>query len=760
MYESFFNLREKPFSLLPDPSFLFMSDQHQQALTLLEYGLLNQAGFMILTGEIGSGKTTLMRYLLTKLDTSYTVGLISNTHQSLGDLMDWVCMALDIQMGNATKLEKYRAFVDFIIDKYAKGQRVLLIVDEAQNLGIETLEELRLLSNINSDKDLVLQLMLLGQPQLRDLLHHPDLEQFAQRVASSYHLGRIGLKETENYIRHRIIIAGGTHEIFSQDACEAIHHYSKGIPRVINLICDTALVYAYGAGERFITSESIDELIRTHMPNLIISIDSERIVRQKPETHKPSIGNTAANAINAIKSNEITITSAISNNTASGQNTTTNSSDIAPKLNQGETLSPLNFGIAPHPLTQAPKSLGSTITNPIPPTRTPFYIAGEPQSRSVFHANTAASDQKQNSIGAKLKQQEINGSHTAPYKKLPLAAQRIQKKDSKSPNRMLPVMSVLVLLISLGIASIWLGDSPISDSIRERISNLLKVNIKNSTEPTSATESISNPSTEAVYSTTDEISQEPLKSPSTLMNQQSHALGTLSSSQLENGQGQGQGQGQLKISSSQKESSTDDFVVSIDNDNTQNQLETKEQVTDSPNFLKYSEQNTPQNSSTENQGIISQIQIADNDKQAILPIVTLENQLSQLTVSIEKLSPKHLTANLGSLVQFKDGSAALPPEAQRVLSQIAGILKKSREIHLKVISHTDSSGSISLNQSLSDRRAKVVADYLVNSGIPIEQVEYEGRGKSEMKVAPNQENKIGAWVNRRIEIELYDKNNF
>ena len=287
MYESFFELREKPFSLLPDPGFLFMSRQHQQALTLLEYGLMNQAGFIILTGEIGSGKTTLMRHLIGRLDPSFTVGLISNTHQSLGELMDWVCMAFDIRGEQATKLEKYQAFIDFLVGTYAKGGRVLLIVDEAQNLGVEKLEELRLLSNINAGKDLVLQLMLLGQPQLRDLLTDPSLEQFAQRVTASYHIGPLDPTETESYIRHRIFVAGGTREIFTHDACLAVHHYSKGVPRLINLICDTALVYAYGADERLLTGASIDEFVASHTPSLMIPVDLDRGGRAPLSKVKP-----------------------------------------------------------------------------------------------------------------------------------------------------------------------------------------------------------------------------------------------------------------------------------------------------------------------------------------------------------------------------------------------------------------------------------------------------------------------------------------
>ncbi len=285
MYESFYGLREKPFSLLPDPGFLFLSREHQQALTLLEYGLLNLSGFIVLTGEIGVGKTTLMRSLLERLDSSINVGLISHTHQSLGDLLDWICAAFDLKAGTTGKLDLYHSFVDFLIDQYAQGRRTLLIVDEAQNLDADKLEELRLLSNVNSGKDLVLQLMLLGQPQLRDLLHQPALQQFVQRVAASFHLGRLSAADTQNYIHHRLSVAGGQYEIFTAEACEAVHHYSNGVPRLINLICDTALVYGYGAGSRIITDEIVDEFAESRAVHLLTPLEPRKQPR-RPRTEQ------------------------------------------------------------------------------------------------------------------------------------------------------------------------------------------------------------------------------------------------------------------------------------------------------------------------------------------------------------------------------------------------------------------------------------------------------------------------------------------
>jgi len=153
MYEAFYNLKEKPFTLLPDPGFLYLSKRHRMALTMLEYGLMNQAGFTVISGDIGAGKTTLIRHLLNNIDQEHTVGLISNTHRSFGELLQWVLLAFNLEHRDMDKVEMYRRFVDFIIDEYAHNRRTVLIIDEAQNMEAETLEELRMLSNINADKD-------------------------------------------------------------------------------------------------------------------------------------------------------------------------------------------------------------------------------------------------------------------------------------------------------------------------------------------------------------------------------------------------------------------------------------------------------------------------------------------------------------------------------------------------------------------------------------------------------------------------------
>ena len=262
MYEVFYGLKEKPFSLLPDPSYLYLSEKHQMALTLLEYSLVNQAGFCVISGVTGAGKTTLIRYLLNQFGDNVAVGLITNTHQSFSDLLRWILMAFNLDYSSDSKPRLYQTFVNFLIEQYAKNRNTVLIVDEAQNMSVETLEELRMLSNINADKDQVLQVILVGQPGLRDKLNRPDLEQFAQRIAVDYHIEPLNAEETRNYIRHRLTIAGGDPELFEKDAAQSVYHYSNGTPRLINLLCESALVYGYAEGLPRISARLVDEVAR------------------------------------------------------------------------------------------------------------------------------------------------------------------------------------------------------------------------------------------------------------------------------------------------------------------------------------------------------------------------------------------------------------------------------------------------------------------------------------------------------------------
>ncbi len=260
MYQKFYGFREKPFSLLPDSGFLYLSGKHRMALTLLEYGLMNQAGFTVISGGIGTGKTTLIRKLLNDIEPTIRVGLISNTHQTFGDLLQWIALAYDLPHQGKDKVQLYQDFMDFIIQEYAQGRRTVLIVDEAQNMPVETLEELRMLSNVNADKDQVLQIILVGQRELRETLQRPDLLQFAQRIGVDYHLEALDAEETSDYIRHRCKTAGGTAELFSDQACQLVHRYSGGVPRLINLLCDTALVYGYAEQRDRVDAALVEEV--------------------------------------------------------------------------------------------------------------------------------------------------------------------------------------------------------------------------------------------------------------------------------------------------------------------------------------------------------------------------------------------------------------------------------------------------------------------------------------------------------------------
>lgn len=261
MYTQFFGLTKKPFSLIPDPSFLYLSAKHKKALTTLQYGLVSQAGFTVITGEIGSGKTTLIRSLLNKLSEDCEVGLITNTHSAFGDLLTWVLAAFKIQSNATNKAERYQAFVDFINEKSSKSKRVVLIVDEAQNMDIQTLEELRLLSNINVNQSIMLQLVLVGQPELVEKLNRPELVQFSQRISIEYHLNPLSFEETEQYIHYRLKVAGSTDTIFHPSACAALYYYSGGIPRLINNLGDLALVFAFAADKKKINWKIIVDVV-------------------------------------------------------------------------------------------------------------------------------------------------------------------------------------------------------------------------------------------------------------------------------------------------------------------------------------------------------------------------------------------------------------------------------------------------------------------------------------------------------------------
>ncbi len=245
MYEAYFGLQERPFALLPDSSFLFMSKGHSTALTLLRYSVMSRQGFTVVSGEVGAGKTTLINRLLDEMKTGVTVGLINFTSRSFGEMGEWIMMAYGLPYKNKSKVELYDDFVKFMIREYAAGRPVVLIVDEAQNLGIRGLEEIRMLSNVNAQKDYLLHVILVGQPELRSLLQSPHLRQLTQRVSVAFHLKSLTDDEVRQYIVHRVTLTGGSADLFEPEAIRLIAAASDGIPRLVNTFCDLALVYAF-----------------------------------------------------------------------------------------------------------------------------------------------------------------------------------------------------------------------------------------------------------------------------------------------------------------------------------------------------------------------------------------------------------------------------------------------------------------------------------------------------------------------------------
>ena len=262
LYTEFFGLNERPFTLQPDPDFLFWSRQHVRAFSVLEYGIVSRAPITIITGDIGAGKTTLLQKLLGSINDEVRLGLVSNATGNSGGLLHWVLNSVGIQVDPATPhVTLFQTFQDFLIEEYAAGRRVILIFDEAQNLNVETLEELRMLTNVNSNKDELLQLVLVGQPELRDLIARPEMRQFAQRVTANYHLKSMDRETTSEYISHRLKIAGGTGEEFTEEARARIYDFTEGVPRLVNQLADFCMVYAMADEDRLILTSTVDQVL-------------------------------------------------------------------------------------------------------------------------------------------------------------------------------------------------------------------------------------------------------------------------------------------------------------------------------------------------------------------------------------------------------------------------------------------------------------------------------------------------------------------
>jgi general secretion pathway protein A len=261
MYEQFFGLTARPFSLLPEANFLYLSQRHQHIVNLLDYGIESQAGFIVITGEVGAGKTTVIRHFMARLPRHITLGLITNPSKRLGSLLSWVASAYDLPATGKDEAALYHGFVEFLLAEYAKGRRTVLIIDEAQNLTPDLLEELRMLSNVNNEQDQLLQVILAGQPELLESLNRHELRQFAQRIAVHGHLAALTPGETAAYIRYRLQMVGGRPEIFGDHACAAVYFFTEGMPRLINMLCDQALIYAFGEEQAEVSTPLILEVV-------------------------------------------------------------------------------------------------------------------------------------------------------------------------------------------------------------------------------------------------------------------------------------------------------------------------------------------------------------------------------------------------------------------------------------------------------------------------------------------------------------------
>jgi putative secretion ATPase (PEP-CTERM system associated) len=246
MYEAFFNLRKKPFELVPDPEFIFLSRGHKKALTYLDYGIRERAGFILLTGEVGSGKTTLIRNLLSKRYERVTLSKIFNTRVSSEQLLAMINDDFGLSVAGKDKISLIRDLNDFLLEQHAGGNHPILIIDEAQNLAADLLEEIRMLSNLESSHSKLLQIVLVGQPELRETLAAPELLQLRQRISINCHLKALSREEMAEYIVHRMAVAGNAEALhFPAGTLDLVYQYSRGIPRLVNIICDFLMLSAF-----------------------------------------------------------------------------------------------------------------------------------------------------------------------------------------------------------------------------------------------------------------------------------------------------------------------------------------------------------------------------------------------------------------------------------------------------------------------------------------------------------------------------------
>ena len=294
MYETHYQLKTKPFTLLPDPDFLYLGAKHKMALSLLEYGLANGSAFIVITGHPGTGKTTLLNRLLDQSQHPWVIGVMSNIHGGLGGLMPWIAASFGLSTNGKSEVDIFHDFARFLEHEHSIGRRVLLILDEAQNAEAGVLEELRLLSNLNDGRRRSLQILLSGQQGLQDLLKGSGMVQFAQRIGVEYVLESLSEDETVAYIDHRLRVAGRTSRLFTALASRVVFRLTGGIPRLINQLCDHALVYGYAERLGTITAQVILAAAKARAKHgvlpLMVSPDDIELSEQKLTAERLEIG--------------------------------------------------------------------------------------------------------------------------------------------------------------------------------------------------------------------------------------------------------------------------------------------------------------------------------------------------------------------------------------------------------------------------------------------------------------------------------------
>lgn len=262
MYKSFFGLTESPFTIGPNPKFLYLSEKHKEAMAHLLYGVQGAGGFILLTGEVGTGKTTLCRKVLQQIPEDADVALILNPRATSLELLQYICDELRIEYGELDSIKVLNDKLNILLLKsYAKGRKTILIFDEAQQLSIEVLEQIRLLTNLETNSHKLLRIILIGQPELNAILSTVQLRQLAQRVTARYHLMSLNANEVEKYINNRLRVVGCQRQLFSASAIRKIHKHSRGIPRLINIICDRCLMGAFVSESYLVTPKLVKKAV-------------------------------------------------------------------------------------------------------------------------------------------------------------------------------------------------------------------------------------------------------------------------------------------------------------------------------------------------------------------------------------------------------------------------------------------------------------------------------------------------------------------